>query len=425
MSDLSKFREKIVSIWKNKEIRDKIWFSLIILVVFRLMAAVPVPGVPLDSLKDLFGDLGFGEVLSMVSGGVLENATIVAIGLGPYINASVILQLLSSVIPKLEELQKEGEQGRKMINMYTRFLTVPLAVLQSFVIYTGLRQFGIMEELGALDLTLMVATLTGGALIMMWLGELISESGLGGGSSLIIALGILAGIPGSVKNNVAAMDELEVLILVVSAIILVLAIVFITQAERQVPIQFARRVRSIGAAAESHIPLKLNQSGVMPVIFAISMLSFPQLIARFLTSDKIPDFIKNTSEWLVTQLDNPYIYNVTLVILIIVFSMFYTFIVFNPAKIAENLQKQAAFIPGVRPGHSTVQYLTASAARLSISGAVFLAVIAVLPSIAKELDIISSNIISGTGLLIVVGTMLDMKRQVESMVVTRSYESYL
>lgn len=389
------------------------------------MAAVPVPGVPLDSLKDLFGDLGFGEVLSMVSGGVLENATIVAIGLGPYINASVILQLLSSVIPKLEELQKEGEQGRKMINMYTRFLTVPLAVLQSFVIYTGLRQFGIMEELGALDLTLMVATLTGGALIMMWLGELISESGLGGGSSLIIALGILAGIPGSVKNNVAAMDELEVLILVVSAIILVLAIVFITQAERQVPIQFARRVRSIGAAAESHIPLKLNQSGVMPVIFAISMLSFPQLIARFLTSDKIPDFIKNTSEWLVTQLDNPYIYNVTLVILIIVFSMFYTFIVFNPAKIAENLQKQAAFIPGVRPGHSTVQYLTASAARLSISGAVFLAVIAVLPSIAKELDIISSNIISGTGLLIVVGTMLDMKRQVESMVVTRSYESYL
>lgn len=425
MSSLEGIRESISKTFRNKDIRDKIWFSLLILIYFRIMAAVPVPGVPLDALKQFFGDSGFGEVMSLVSGGVLQNATLVAIGLGPYINASVIFQLLGSVIPKIEELQKEGAHGRRILSMYTRFLTVPLAILQSFVIYSVLQQYGIISELPTLDLVNMVATLSAGAMVMMWMGELVSEMGIGGGSSLLIFAGILSGIPGSLQTNVLSMEGTEAIVLAGSVVIILLAVIFVTQAERRIPIQFARRVRSIGAAAESHIPLKLNQSGVMPVIFAMSLLSFPQLIAQFLMGDNIPEVIRNGSTFVVTHLENPYTYNGLLFLLIVAFSIFYTFVVFNPANVAENLQKQAAFIPGVRPGQQTAKYLSASAARLAIVGAIFLAVIAVMPSIAKEMGLISSSIISGTGILIVVGTVLDMKRQVESMVVTRSYESYL
>jgi len=425
VSSLEGIREKVFQIFRNKDIRNKIKFSLLVLIFFRIMAAVPVPGVPLDALKQFFGDSGFGEVMSLVSGGVLENATMVAIGLGPYINASVIFQLLGSVIPKIEELQKEGAQGRRVINMYTRFLTVPLAIMQSFVIYSVLQQYGIMSELSALDLVNMIATLSAGAVVMMWMGELVSEMGVGGGSSLLIFAGILSGIPGSLKTNLLSMGGAEVAVLVGSVVALLLAVVFVTQAERRGPIQFARRVRSVGAAAESHIPLKLNQSGVMPVIFAMSLLSFPQLIAQFLVGDNIPEVIRNASGWLMTHLENPYTYNGLLFVFIFGFSIFYTFVVFNPANVSENLQKQAAFIPGVRPGQQTTKYLSRSAMRLAVVGAIFLAVIAILPSIAQEMGLISSSIISGTGILIVVGTVLDMKRQVESMVVTRSYESYL
>lgn len=425
MSTISDIREKLLQIWKNKEIRDRLWFSLIILLVFRLFAAVPVPGIPLDALKEFFGDSAFGEVLSLVSGGVLENATLVAIGLGPYINASVIFQLLGAVIPKIEELQKEGAQGRRKINRYTRFLTVPLAIMQSLVIYTVLQQYGIVTSLGTLELVNMVVTLTSGAMLMMWMGELVSENGFGGGSSYLIFLGILAGIPGSLMTNTQKMQGSEYLVLVVSMLALVMLVVFITQAERHVPIQYARRVRSAGPTVESYIPIKLNQSGVMPVIFAMSFLTFPQLVSPFLTSANMPEQIQNAANWLTTVLSNPVVYNSLLFVFIIVFSFFYTFVVFNPSHVAENLQKQGAFIPGVRPGKQTVKYLTASATRLAVLGSIFLALVAILPSIAVEVGIIASAIFSGTGLLIVVGVVLDIRRQIDSMIVSRSYESYL
>lgn len=425
MSAVAAFREKLGQIWKNKEIRDKLWFSLMIIVVFRVMAAVPVPGVPLDALKQFFGDSGFGEVMSLVSGGVLENATIVAIGLGPYINASVIFQLLGSVVPKIEQLQKEGAQGRKVINMYTRLLTVPLAIMQSLVIYSVLRQYGIMTELEMMDLINMVSTLTAGAIIMMWMGELVSESGFGGGTSLLIFAGILAGIPGSLQANLGAIPGGELIVIVVSALLLIFVVVFVTQAERLVPIQYARRVRATGPKVESNIPIKINQSGVMPVIFAMSFLSFPQLIAQFLSGGNIPEGIRNTSSWIVTQLENPVTYNSLLFLFIVLFSFFYTFVVFNPNHVAENLQKQAAFIPGVRPGKQTAKYLSAAAMRLAVVGSLFLAGIAIIPSIAMETGLLSRTLISGTGLLIAVGVILDVRRQIESMIVTRSYESYM
>ncbi len=389
------------------------------------MAAVPVPGLPLDSIKRFFGNSSIGEVITMFSGGVLENATLIAIGLNPYINASVIFQLLGSVIPKIEELQKEGAQGRKIINLYTRLLTVPLAVLQSFVIYSLLRQYGVMGQLSTIDLIAMITSLTAGSVIMMWFGELISENGVGGGSSFLIFAGILAGIPGSLKNNLGSMAGRETAIFAISSIVIIFLVVFVTEAERRIPIQYARRVRTVGAAAESHIPIKLNQAGVMPVIFALSLLSFPQLIAKFLSGDKIPQFLKVASTAVVNFLGNTTKYNILLFVVIILFSFFYTFVVFNPANVAENLQKQAAFIPGVRPGKQTEKYLYASAARLAILGSLFLAAIAVLPSLGKTAGILSTTVVSGTGLLIVVSTVLEMKRQIESMIITRNYESYL
>ncbi len=425
MASLADIRNTLGQIIKNKEIRDKLLFSIFILIVFRFMAAVPVPGLPEDALKQFFGDSGFGDVLSLVSGGVLEKATIVAIGLGPYINASIIFQLLGSVIPKIEELQKEGEQGRRVINMYTRLLSVPLAILQSFVIYSVLKQYGIMEELSGINLVNMIATLTAGSVIMMWMGELISDMGLGNGSSFLIMAGILAGIPGSLQANSTDLSRNGSWIIWILSLLIVLTVVIINVAERRVKIQYARRVRMTGAGAESHIPLKLNQAGVMPVIFALSMLSFPQLIARFLTGDMIPEVVKNVSDWIVTQLNDQTVYNILLAVVIVFFSIFYTFVVFNPSNVAENLQKQGAFIPGIRPGKQTEQYLSRSALRLSILGSIFLAVIAILPGIAQNMGYISSAIVSGTGLLIVVGVVLDIKRQIESLIVTRSYESYL
>jgi preprotein translocase subunit SecY len=425
MANLIEIRNTLSQIFKNKEIRKKIFFSLFMLVAFRFMASVPVPGLPEDALKSFFADSQFGDVLSLVSGGVLQNATIVAIGLGPYINASVIFQLLGSVIPKIEELQKEGAQGRRILNMYTRLLAVPLAILQSFVIYSVLQQYGIMDQLSSWDLVNMIATLTAGSMIMMWMGELISESGVGNGSSFIIMAGILSGIPGSLKSNINSGSQAHSWIVLLFFMIILMGVIVINISERKVKIQYARRVRSTGTSAESHIPLKLNQSGVMPVIFSLSLLSFPQLIGRFLTGDKIPEFISNASIWVTTQLENPVTYNILLSVTIVFFSFFYTFVVFNPSNIAENLQKQGAFIPGIRPGKQTEKYLSKSAMRLNILGAIFLAVIAILPSIAQTLGYISSSIISGTGLLILVGVVLDMKSQIESLIVTRSYESYL
>jgi len=421
---MTKFFEKIQSIWKTKDIRKKIIFSIIILVVYRLLAAVPVVGIPADAITKLFEGSELGDLLSTVSGGVLETASIVAIGLTPYINASIVFQLLGSVIPKLEELRKSGAEGRRKISMYTRLLTVPLAILQSFVIYSTLRGFGLIDQLDTLPLITMSATLTAGSIIMMWLSELISESGYGGGSSYLIFLGIIAGIPGTVRNNLRLMDNLQTAVFFIFAIILVAAVVYVTEAERRVTTQYSRRVR-VGGAKDSYIPIKLTQTGVMPVIFAISLLSFPQLIAQFLISRNYSEQITNIAQGTLDFLSNDIYKNILTFVLIIGFSLFYLTVVFNTDELAENLQKQGAFIPGIRPGQKTSEYLRNISFRLTIVGSIFLAVIAVLPNILISTGLLTTTIVSGTGLLIVVNTVLNIKREVESMSVVRSYDKYL
>ncbi len=421
---MDKYKELIRRIFATEEIRKKIVFSLIILLAYRFLAAIPVTGIPANAIKELFAGSNFGDLLSTVSGGVLETASIAAIGLSPYINASIILQILGTVIPKLEELGQEGPEGRRVISMYTRLLTVPLAIMQSFVIYSTLRGFGLVGQLGTLQLVTMIATLTAGSVIVMWFAELVSESGIGGGSSYLIFLGIVAGIPGTLTNNLRIMDTFQKVILFVVTILLVASVVYVSEAERKVRVQYSRRVR-VGGAMDSFIPIKLTQFGVMPVIFAVSLLSFPQLIGKFLLSRDLSDKVINIIDKVMGLLENPYFSNILTFVLIIAFSFYYLTVVFKTDELAENLQKQGGFIPGIRPGKKTSEYLRAIAFRLATVGALFLAFISILPNILIYLNLMTVTIITGTGLLILVSVVLDIRREVSSMIVVRDYSRYL
>jgi preprotein translocase subunit SecY len=419
---MKKFLNTLATIFKTEDVRKKIVFSVLIMIFFRLLASIPVVGIPIDAISELFSGNEFGDLLSTVSGGVLETASLVAIGLAPYINASIILQLLTTVIPQLKELKDEGTEGRRKISMYTRFLTVPLAVLQSFVIFSTLRGYGLVGDLTTLQITVMSASLTAGSLVMMWFGELISESGVGGGSSYLIALGIIAGIPGTISTNFKLMDNLQKTVFILMTVSLVVATVLITEAERRISIQHSRRVRT-GVQTQNYIPIKLTQSGVMPVIFATTVLSFPQLIAQFLISKDYSDKVTSISGKIIEILGNQYISNISMFVLIVLISFLYLSVVFNTEELAENLQKQGAFIPGIRPGRATDEYLRKTSLKLTAVGSIFLASISILPRILISLGFMSTTVISGTGMLIVVGVIVDIKREIESMMVVRTYDS--
>lgn len=422
---LKDFIQSIKAAYSTPEIRQRVYFIVIILVIFRLLAAVPVVGIDRESLSQLFGQLGgIGDTISTVSGGVLETASIVAIGLGPYINASIILQLLGTVIPKLEELRKEGSQGRRIISMYTRYLTVPFAILQSFVIYSTLRGFGLVGELQTLELITMVSALTGGALLMMWMGELVTDKGIGQGSSYLIAIGILASLPSIVSNNIRTADTLQMIWFVFILLAIFAITIFLTQGERRIKVMYSRRVRATGVQ-DNYVPIKLTQFGVMPVIFAVSLISFPQLIAQFLVSRDFNTKLTEISSDIIRYLSNPLTVDIATFLLVIAFSFFYVTVVFNADELAENLQKQGAFIPGIRPGKQTASFLRKSSFRLTAVGGVFLATLAILPNVLVQTGILSATIMSGTGLLIIIGTVLEIKRQIESMIVVRSYDRYL
>ena len=421
---MDKFIETFKRIFTTKDIKKKMLFSFIILIAYRFLAATPVTGITAEAISKLFEGSSFGSLLSTVSGGVLETASIAAIGLSPYINASIILQLLGTVIPKLEELRKEGAEGRRVISMYTRLLTVPLAIMQSFVIYSTLRGFGLIIQLDTLHLITMIASLTAGSIIVMWFAELVSESGIGGGSSFLIFLGILAGIPGTLQNNFMLMDTFQKVVLIVITLLLIMSVVYVSEAERRIRVQYSRRVR-MGGAMDSYIPIKLTQFGVMPVIFAVSLLSFPQLIGRFILTRDVSDTIIKITNEVMNFLDNPLYNNILTFVLIIAFAMFYLTVVFKTDELAENLQKQGGFIPGIRPGKKTSQYLRGISLRLAVIGAVFLALISILPNIMIQAGLMTTTIVSGTGLLIMVSVALDIRRQVSSMIVVRDYSRYL
>lgn len=421
---MKKILETAKRIFATEEIRKKIIFSIVILLAYRFLAAIPVTGIPADAIKQLFEGSNFGDLLSTVSGGVLETASVAAIGLGPYINASILLQLLGTVIPKLEELRKEGPEGRRKISMYTRLITVPLAIMQSFIVYSTLRGFGLVSQLDVLELITMIATLTAGSIIVMWFAELTSESGIGGGSSYLIFLGIIAGIPGTISSNFMLMDTLQKVVFILVTLILIISVIYVSEAQRKIKVQYSRRVRA-GGAMDSYIPIKLTQFGVMPVIFAVSLLSFPQLIGKFILSRDFNETVIDITTKVMNLLDNAYFNNIMTFVFIVGFAFFYLTVVFKTDELAENLQKQGGFIQGLRPGKQTSEYLKKVAFRLASVGAVFLGLISILPNILIQLNLMTVAVITGTGLLIMVGVVLEIKRQIESMIVVRDYERYL
>jgi preprotein translocase subunit SecY len=412
------------------DIRRKLLFTLVVLVVFRLFAHIPVSGVNVANLKALFAQNQFLGLLDIFSGGTLANFSVMALGLNPYINASIILQLLTMVFPKLEEMQKEGDQGRQKMNQYTRFLTVPLAIVQAFGTYALLKNQGIIGNLDPLHLISFVVTMTAGTVFLVWLGELISEQGVGNGISLLIFAGIVGRIPVALSQTASTIGGENIInigIFVVLAIAVIAAVVFINESVRKIPIFYAKRVRGnkTEGGQSTHLPLRLNQAGVIPIIFAVSLVLMPSLIGNYFNASKNAA-LHNIGGVLTTAFKpDSLLYNAIYFLLVLGFTFFYTAVVFNPKKIAEEIQKYGGFIPGVRPGTPTASYLNYILTRITLAGAVFLGIIAILPNIARAITGIETLLLGGTGLLIVVSVVLDTVKSIEAQLVMRNYEGFL
>lgn len=427
---MNKILTTILNAWKIPELRKRILFTALIFVIFRLAAHIPVPSVNLVALKELFSKNQLLGLLDIFSGGTLANFSIMALGLNPYINSSIIFQLLTMVVPSLEALQKEGEYGRKKINQYTRILTVPLAALQSFGMYALLRNQKIIIDLNFINIIALIVTMTAGTLFLMWLGELISEKGIGNGISMLIFAGIVGRLPVSLGQTLSVFNPenfFNLIIFIVMSLGVVAGIVYINEAARKIRIQYARRIsgQKMYGGQSTYLPLKINQAGVIPIIFAVSLVLLPSMIGSFLQNVPNVAIARFAGGLAKFFQPNGVVYNLSYFILVIGFTYFYTAVVFNPKKIAEEIKKYGGFIPGIRPGEPTVIYLNKILNRITLVGAIFLGLIAILPSIAQGLTGIATMSIGGTGILIVVSVILETTKQLESMMVMRSYDGFL
>lgn len=415
---------------KTPEVRKKLLFTAAIFIAFRIFAHIPVSGVNVVSLKHLFSQNQFLGLLDIFSGGTLANFSVMALGLNPYINASIILQLLTMAFPKLEELSKEGEQGRQKINQYTRLLTVPLAAVQAFGMYALLKNQGIIGQLNPIHLVSFIVTMTAGTMLLVWFGELITERGVGNGISLLIFGGIVGRLPvvfGQTLSTTTAENGMNMLLFVLIGLIVIASIVTMNEATRQITVYYAKRVRGnkVYGGQSTHLPLRLNQAGVIPIIFAVSLVLLPSLIANYLTVSTNP-FLHNLASG-VSSLFRPegIFYNVLYFILVVGFTYFYTAIIFNPKKIADEIQKYGGFIPGIRPGNPTASYLNYVLTRITLAGALFLGTIAIFPTVARFATGVQTLLLGGTGVLIVVSVVLETVKAIEAQLVTRNYDRFV
>jgi preprotein translocase subunit SecY len=419
----------IANAFSVADIRKKLAFTAAMLLLYRLGAFIPAPGVDIDALEDVQGNFNEGNILgflNLFSGGGLERLSLFALGIMPYITASIILQLLTVVVPSLEKLQKEGEVGQQKITQYTRYLTVGLAFGQSFGYVFLFRSFGDTagsDVLGSQDsgarVLLIVACLTAGCTLLMWLGELITQRGIGNGISLMIFASIVAGLPGGIQAWWTNPDQVFVVMMPFVALAVILAIVFVQEGQRRIPVQYAKRVvgRRMTSGGSTYLPLRVNMAGVIPVIFAASIMAFPPTIGQLLNTPAAVDFATffRPDGWA---------YVVGEVFFIIVFTYFYTAVTFNPVDQADNLKKYGGFIPGVRPGRPTAEYLDRILSRLTFPGALYLGAVAALPTILISQT--SANFFfGGTSILIVVGVALDTVKQLEAQLMMRNYEGFL
>ena len=423
--------QKLLLLFKIKELKNKILFILVIFGVFRIAANLPVPGVDSGEVERFFGSNQVFGLLNIFSGGALEQVSIVMLGLGPFITATIILQLMTMIFPKLKEIyQEEGEQGRQKFNQYGRMLTVPLAALQGFSFITLLTQQGVIESLGKFDMFVTTLTVTAGAVFLMWLGELISEKGIGNGTSLMIFAGIVASVPLSVQQIIVTFTSdmiPTVIAFFVLAVVIIAGVVTVNEARRNIPVSYAKRVRGgkMFGGANTFLPLNLNPAGVIPIIFALSIMLFPAMVANFLQASSSAIAAKATSI-LYAFSQNTWLYGIAYFVLVVAFTYFYTAVTFNPQNVANNLQKQGGFVPGIRPGKATAEHLYYILNRTLLIGALFLGGIAVLPSVIQGITGITAFtfLIGGTSVLIVVSVVLETVRQIDSQLIMREYEGF-
>jgi preprotein translocase subunit SecY len=427
---MNNFLSTLRNSFKSPEIRSKILFTLGIFFVFRFFAHVPVAGVDLAQLKNLFESNQFLGLLNIFSGGTLANFSIMALGLNPYINASIIIQLLTMVFPKLEELQKEGDAGRKKISQYTRILTIPLAALQAIGMYALLKSQGIITVLSPISFIAFILTMTAGTMFLVWLGELITAKGVSNGISLLIFAGIVGQFPvliGQTLSTATAETSMSLLAFVVLGFAVIAGIIIVNEATRQIPVHYARRMRgnNMYGGQSTHLPLRLNQAGVIPIIFAVSIVLLPSLLANFLRTSS-NQLLSNIAATLNTWFTPDGVaYNVLYFILVVGFTFFYTAVIFNPKKISEEIQKYGGFIPGIRPGTPTAKYLNYILTRITLVGASFLGIIAILPTLAKSATGVQTLLLGGTSILIVVSVVLDTFKAIEANLVMRNYDSFV
>lgn len=419
----------IAHAWKIADIRKKMIFTLLMLLVFRLGSNIPVPGIDRAMLDQIFsGDTGLFGLFNLFSGGAFHRFTIFALSITPYITASIILQLLTIAVPRLEALAKEGNEGRKKIAQYTRYLTVVLAFVQAIGLSVGLFRNALVNS-DFFSVSVIVLTLSAGTAFLMWLGEQINENGIGNGISLIIFAGIISRVPFGIEQAWTGMQEgrisiVSVVLFILFALVVVIGVVMIQQGQRRIPVQYAKRVvgRKMYGGQSTHIPMKVNQAGVIPVIFSLSLLQFPITITYFAAGSGFAEFI--TKYLSPAGMPGVWIYGALNIILIIFFTYFYTAVTFNPMEVANNMKANGGFIPGIRPGRSTIEYLNKVMTRITFVGAVFLAFIATLPTLLQQFTALQIGF-GGTSLLIAVGVALDTMKQLESQMVMRNYQGFL
>lgn len=420
--------EALRRIWKTKEVRDALLYILFVLTIFRVAAHITVPGIDPAGLQSLLGSNQFLGLLNVFSGGTLQNFSVVALGVAPYITASIIFQLLGMIFPQVEEMQKE-EQGRQKINRWTRWATFPLAIIQGYGLMAllGQQQLGANGQgfnLTGFEMIAALITMAAGTIFLMWLGELITERNVGNGISIMILAGIIAGFPQFIQQTLStytSADLFNVILFILLTVVTVVAVVVVNEGQRNVPVQYARGMRGVSSKVSSHLPVRVSMGGMIPIIFAIALIVFPPIVAQFFIEARTA-FIRDAAHFILELFGNSAFYAILYFLLVFGFTFFYASVIFKPDNIAENLQKQGGFIPGIRPGEQTANYLEWLKNRILLTGATFLGAIAVLPLIVQEITGSPNLIVGGASILIIVAVVIDMVKQIESQVSMRQYE---
>ncbi len=428
--------QAVANAFKLPDLRKKILFTLLILVIYRFASHVPVPGVDLVALRELFRNNQLLGLLDMFSGGAMSNFSVMALGVYPFITAQIVLQLLQPIIPALEQLSKEGEAGRQKMNMYTHLLTIPLAALQAFAQGNLLAQSAgatgaVLSNFGFragtwLPTLATIATLTAGTMFAIWLGHLIDEQGIGNGISIIIFGGIVAGVPGRMVQLWIS-NPWSVIVFAIVTVITVVGIVVVHEGQRRIPVQYAKRVRGtrIYGGQSTHIPLQVNSAGMIPLIFAVSIIMLPGVIASYFVNSQVK-FIASVASGITRIFDtNSVVYWILYFLFVVGFTYFYADVIFQQQNLAETLQRQGGFVPGIRPGTRTAEYLQGVLRRITFVGALFLGIVAIIPFLVRPLVGTSQMLITSTGLLIVVGVVLDTMKQLEAQLLMRHYEGFI